>query len=86
MIHYPLACKIVGMREIAKKVSWDARRIKALREHLEMSQSLMAGQMGIRQQTVSEWELGQYEPRGASARLLSIIADRSGFKYDAGGK
>jgi len=83
---YTLACKIVGMREIAKKVSWDARRIKALREHLEMSQALMAGQMGIRQQTISEWELGQYEPRGASARLLSIIADRSGFKYDAGGK
>ena len=74
------------MREVAKKVSWNARRIKALREHLEMSQALMAGQMGIRQQTVSEWELGQYEPRGASARLLSIIADRSGFKYDAGGK
>jgi len=40
--------------------------------------------MGIRQQTVSEWEQGQYVPRGASARLLSIIADRSSFKYDAG--
>lgn len=64
---------------------WDARRIKALREHLDMSQAAMAGQMGIRQQTVSEWELGQYQPRGASARLLSIIADRSGFKYDAAG-
>ena len=86
MTHYPITCKIVSMREVAKKVSWNARRIKALREHLEMSQALMAGQMGIRQQTVSEWELGQYEPRGASARLLSMIADRSGFKYDAGGK
>ena len=72
--------------EKTKKVSWDAGRIKALREHLDMTQAGMAGQMGIRQQTVSEWELGQYQPRGASARLLSIIADRSGFKYDAGGK
>ena len=62
---------------------WDARRIKALREHLDMSQAVMAEQMGIRQQTVSEWELGRYEPRGASARLLSIIADRGGFKYAA---
>ena len=74
------------MEKAKKGPGWDAGRIKALREHLEMSQSLMAEQMGIRQQTVSEWELGQYEPRGASARLLSIIADRSGFKYDAGGK
>ena len=74
------------MEKAKKEPGWDAGRIKALREHLDMSQAVMAGQMGIRQQTVSEWELGQYEPRGASARLLSIIADRSGFKYDAGGK
>jgi len=74
------------MEKAKRGPGWDAGRIKALREHLELSQALMAGQMGIRQQTVSEWELGQYEPRGASARLLSIIADRSGFKYDAGGK
>ena len=74
------------MEKAKKGPGWDAGRIKALREHLEMSQAVMAGQMGIRQQTVSEWELGQYEPRGASARLLSIIADRSGFKYDANGK
>lgn len=64
---------------------WDARRIRALREHLRMTQQGLAGEMGIRQQTVSEWEQGQYEPRGASARLLSIIADRSGFQYRAGG-
>ena len=74
------------MEKAKREPGWDAGRIKALREHLDMTQAGMAGQMGIRQQTVSEWELGQYEPRGASARLLSIMADRSGFKYDAGGK
>ncbi|MEI6186051.1 MAG: helix-turn-helix domain-containing protein [Dehalococcoidia bacterium] len=72
------------MAKAGKKESWDAGRIKALRGHLDLTQVEMAGQMGIRQQTVSEWEQGQYLPRGASARLLSIIADRSGFKYDAG--
>jgi DNA-binding transcriptional regulator YiaG len=41
----------------------------------------MADKLGTRQQTVSEWEVGLYEPRGASAKLLSIIADRSEFKY-----
>ena len=86
MTHYTVTCKMAGMREDIKKICWDARRVKALREHLDMSQAVMAGQMGIRQQTVSEWELGRYEPRGASARLLSIIADRGGFKYTAGEK
>jgi DNA-binding transcriptional regulator YiaG len=72
------------MADTERKEGWDAGSIKALRGYLDLTQVEMAGQMGIRQQTVSEWEQGQYLPRGASARLLSIIADRSGFKYDAG--
>jgi DNA-binding transcriptional regulator YiaG len=72
------------MADAERKEGWDAGRVKALRGYLDLTQVEMAGQMGIRQQTVSEWEQGQYLPRGASARLLSIIADRSGFKYDAG--
>jgi len=74
------------MTKAEKKQSWDAGSIRALRDHMELTQVELAGQMGIRQQTVSEWEQGQYEPRGASAKLLSIIADRSGFKYKAENK
>jgi DNA-binding transcriptional regulator YiaG len=62
---------------------WDAKRIKALRQHLKLTQSDMSDQLGMRQQTVSEWEKGEYQPRGASAKLLSMIADRSKFKYEA---
>lgn len=71
------------MKKAEKKQDWDAGSIKALRDHLDLTQVELAGQMGIRQQTVSEWEQGDYTPRGASAKLLSIIADRSGFKYKA---
>jgi len=71
------------MKKAEKKQDWDAGSIRALRDHLDLTQVEMAGQMGIRQQTVSEWEQGDYMPRGASAKLLSIIADRSGFKYKA---
>jgi len=71
------------MIKAEKKQDWDAGSIRALRDHLDLTQVEMAGQMGIRQQTVSEWEQGDYAPRGASAKLLSIIADRSGFKYKA---
>jgi DNA-binding transcriptional regulator YiaG len=66
-----------------KAVDWDAQSIKALRQHLKLTQSSMAEELGTRQQTVSEWEVGLYEPRGASAKLLSMIADRSKFKYKA---
>ena len=42
----------------------------------------MADELGTRQQTVSEWETSLYRPRGASARLLTIVAERAGFEYE----
>lgn len=52
---------------------------------MELSQEEMAEELGTRQQTVSEWETGRYRPRGASSTLLTIVAERAGFKYDPGG-
>jgi len=66
-----------------RKVAWDARRIHALRDHLALTQEQMAEELGTRQQTISEWETGQYQPRGASARLLTLVAERAGFVYGA---
>ena len=66
-----------------KKRIWDGRRVRALRQHLGASQDALAAELGTRQQTVSEWETGQYAPRGASATLLGIIAERAGFEYEA---
>ncbi len=63
---------------------WDAGRVRALRRHLGVSQDGLAEELGTRQQTVSEWETGRYEPRGASARLLSIVAEQAGFDYEPG--
>lgn len=60
---------------------WDADGVRALRRHLGISQDALAGELGIRQQTVSEWETGRYRPRGASARVLGIVAERAGFEY-----
>jgi DNA-binding transcriptional regulator YiaG len=64
-----------------KEVHWDRERVRALRVHLGMTQQEMAGQLGTRQQTISEWETGLYKPRGTSSTLLSIVAERSSFKY-----
>lgn len=64
-----------------KGVAWDGDRVRALREHLRMTQSELAEDLGTRQQTISEWETGMYMPRGTSSTLLSVVAERSGFKY-----
>lgn len=63
---------------------WDAARVRALRGALKLTQQQLAEELGVRQQTVSEWETGAYQPRGASARLLDIVAERSRVRYDAG--
>jgi len=62
---------------------WDSQRIQALRRHLGLTQRELADELGTRQQTISEWETGMYRPRGASATLLSIIAERAKFEYEA---
>ena len=64
--------------------TWDAASVRALRRRLGLTQKGMAAEMGTRQQTVSEWETGLYRPRGVSARLLTIIAERAGLEYQAG--
>jgi DNA-binding transcriptional regulator YiaG len=61
---------------------WDSKRIQSLRRHLGLTQREMAGRLGARQQTISEWEKGMYRPRGASATLLSIIAEQAKFEYE----
>ena len=61
---------------------WEAEGVRALRRHLGLSQRQMAAELGTRQQTVSEWETGQYRPRGASERLLTLVAERARFAYD----
>ncbi|HEU5315923.1 MAG TPA: helix-turn-helix transcriptional regulator [Chloroflexota bacterium] len=69
----------------ARYDAWDAQRVRALRRHLGYTQQQLSDELGTRQQTVSEWETGMYQPRGASARLLSLIAERAGFTYDETG-
>jgi len=73
----------VSNRYKADRPSWDSERIRALRRHLGLTQRELADSLGTRQQTISEWELGLYKPRGASSTLLSIVAERARFAYHA---
>jgi DNA-binding transcriptional regulator YiaG len=60
---------------------WDRKDIQALRRHMGLTQTELSERLGIRQQTVSEWETGMYRPRGASATLLSMVAEQAKFEY-----
>jgi DNA-binding transcriptional regulator YiaG len=73
----------MGDEKKGKRNQWDGEKIHALRIHLRLTQNEMAEQLGTRQQTISEWEKGMYCPRGASSTLLSIVAERAKFKYQA---
>jgi DNA-binding transcriptional regulator YiaG len=60
---------------------WSADEVRALRRHLGLTQEELSERLGMRQQTVSEWEVGKHRPRGASVTLLTVIAESAGFGY-----
>lgn len=60
---------------------WSPAEVRALRTHLGLTQEELSRRLGMRQQTVSEWEVGKHRPRGASLTLLNVIAENVGFAY-----
>ncbi len=70
-------------RKSPRKASWDATAVRALRQHMGLTQDELAQHLGTRQQTISEWETGLYQPRGTSTTLLTMVAERAGFAYEA---
>ncbi len=64
--------------------SWDAEAIRRLRRHAGLSQRELAEELNARQQTISEWERGEYTPRGTAARLLTRVAEDVQFPFVAG--
>ena len=61
---------------------WQAENIRALRTHLGLSQTSLSRELGIRQQTISEWETAMYAPRGASVTILTLLAVSSNFPFE----
>ena len=62
-------------------VLWNSDLIKSLRHQMGFSQSQLAEELGVRQQTISEWETGMYQPKRAMSKLLTFVAERAGFTY-----
>jgi len=64
---------------------WTGGAIRALREHMSLTQREMADELEVRQQTISEWETNLHTPHRSTQKVLSMIAERVDFKYDVGG-
>ena len=65
-----------------KGPAWNKDSIRALREHLGMTQRQMADELEVRQQTISEWETGFHVPHRSTQKTLSMVAERASFSYD----
>ena len=58
---------------------YDAKRIRALRKHLHLSQTVLAAVLNTSVSTVRKWEVGDKKPSGPSLKLLSLI-ERKGLE------
>ncbi|WP_008311802.1 helix-turn-helix transcriptional regulator [Leptolyngbya sp. PCC 6406] len=53
---------------------WNEVTIRSLRQHLHLTQAEFADTLGVRRQTVSEWENGVYTPERSTIKHLQLIA------------
>jgi DNA-binding transcriptional regulator YiaG len=70
-----------SVRKVGNSYRWGSESVKALREHLGASQADLASLLGVRQQTVSEWETGLYAPTRARSNHLTLVAERADFPF-----
>lgn len=64
---------------LAPVQDYDATKVKALRERLHLSQSVLASVLNTSTSTVRKWEVGDKRPSGPSQKLLDII-ERKGLE------
>ncbi len=65
-------------------IRWNADMVRALRVHLGVNQDELAEILGVRQQTVSEWENEVYRPSRSRSKHLTLVAERADFPFEAG--
>ena len=70
------------VKQVGDTVLWDGDLIKALRQYMGLTQVKLAEELGVRHQTISEWETGAYSPSRATSKYLSMVAERAGFEYE----
>jgi putative transcriptional regulator len=59
--------------------AYDSEKIRILRDHLQLSQAVLASVLNISLSTVRKWEVGDKHPSGPSLKLLNLL-DRKGLE------
>ncbi len=59
--------------------AYDSEKIRALRKHLQLSQSVLAAVLNTSLSTVRKWEIGEKHPSGPSLKLLNLL-ERKGLE------
>jgi putative transcriptional regulator len=59
--------------------AYDSEKIRALRDHLQLSQAVLASVLNTSLSTVRKWEVGDKHPSGPSLKLLHLL-DRKGLE------
>ena len=85
-VHFGKAELTYTVEKLGDTVLWNSGMIRALRQHMGLSQGELADELGVRQQTISEWERGAYAPSRATSKHLGLVAERAGFAYEVGEK
>ncbi|MEM9448654.1 MAG: helix-turn-helix transcriptional regulator [Cyanobacteria bacterium P01_E01_bin.6] len=82
-------CKFQARYDIQREdgaIVWHQDAIKALRKHMKMTQAQFAKELGVRRQTVSEWENGVYDPDRKTGKFLELVARQANFTDISEGK
>lgn len=58
---------------------YDSAKIRALRDQLHLSQSVLASVLNTSLSTVRQWEIGEKHPSGPSLKLLNLL-ERKGLE------
>lgn len=64
---------------IAPVPEYSSEKIRALRDHLQLSQSVLAAVLNTSLSTVRKWGIGEKHPSGPSLKLLSLL-ERKGLE------
>lgn len=68
------------VQQVDGEILWEADAVKALRKHLHLTQAQFAETLGVRRQTVSEWENSLYAPDRSTAKHLGLVATQAEFQ------
>lgn len=74
------AVEIRAGRKAASRVTrYEVADVRAIREHLNVTQSEMAKALGTSVDTIKSWESKRRNPTGLAAKVLNMIRDNPAF-------